>query len=171
MFKAMTIDTQAATIRGRERCARGLVGNEFNRRDHAGLAHVGHVRVIDDWRDARRHVCREHAIAFKHGIVAEDLQRGRRRTAGQRVAGVAVRMQEGLSGGVFGVERLVDVVGGEHGRERQETAREALRQAHEVGRHARLLAGEERARATEADGDLVGDEVHVELVAQRTQAG
>ena len=34
-----------------------------------------------------------------------------------------------------------------------------------------LLAGEQRAGAAEADRDFVGDQVHVELVAERAQAG
>ena len=109
------------------------------------------------------------SVAFEHRLVAEDRQRLQRHPAGQRVAGVAVRMQEGLAGVVFGIERLVRLVGGEHRRQRHEAGGESLRQAHEVRADRRLLAGEQGAGATEAHRDLVGDEVHRELVAQRAQ--
>src|SRR6185437_10858674 len=95
------------------------------------------------------------AIALEHWLVTEDRQRFQRHPAGQRVAGVAVRVQESLAGVVLGVERGIDLAGREYRRQRQEAASESLRQAHEVGRHAGpstrlrtgLLAGEQGAGA------------------------
>ena len=87
-------------------------------------------------------------------------------------------MQEGAAAAVLGVEGLVDALRGEHSRQRQGAGGEALGQAQEVGRDAvhrairvaGLLAREQRAGTAEAHGDLIGDEVHGVLVAQRAQA-
>ncbi len=68
---------------------------------------------------------------------------------------------------VAAVERLVDLVAGEHQRQRQVAAADALREAEEVRPHAGLLAGEEGAGASAADRDLVEDQVHAVAVAQR----
>ena len=63
-------------------------------------------------------------------------------------------------------EALVDALGRERRGERQVAAGQALGEAHEVGRHALLLAGEHRARAAEAGRDLVADQEHAVLVAE-----
>ena len=78
-------------------------------------------------------------------------------------------MEKGVQLAVFVVERVVDRVGGEHHGQRQVAAGESLRQAQIVRADAGLLAGEHRAGAPEADGDFVGDEVHLVLVAGLAQ--
>ena len=93
---------------------------------------------------------------------------GQRRAAGERVAGVGVRVQEAARDVVV-PEGVVHLVGGQHARQRQVAARDALGEQQEVGRDARLLAGEQRSRAPEPGHDLVGDQVH--LVARAELAG
>ena len=105
------------------------------------------------------------AVALDHGLVAEDRERRIGGGAGQRIAGVAVGMQERVELRVLVVERVVDGVGGQHHGQRQVAAGEALGQAQVVRPDAGLLAGEHRAGAPEADGDLVGDEMHAVTVA------
>ena len=100
-----------------------------------------------------------------HVVVAEDVEDRERRPARERVAGVAVGVQE-AAGDVVVVERGVHVVGGQHAGEGKVAAGDALRQQQEVGRDPGLLAGEERAGATEAGHDLVGDQVHAVARAQ-----
>ena len=72
--------------------------------------------------------------------------------AGGRIA-CRSASQEGARDGVV-VERAVHLISREHAGQRQVTARDALRQAHQVRRHARLLAGEHRPPS-------VGDEQHL----------
>ena len=67
---------------------------------------------------------------------------------------------------VLAEERVVHGLGRERRGERQVAAGDALGDAHQVGRDVLLLAGEHRARAAEADRDLVADQQHAELVAQ-----
>jgi len=62
----------------------------IDRADHAGLAHVGHMRVIHQRRQPLGHVGREALVGLEHRAVEEDAQRGTRRSAAQRIAGVAV---------------------------------------------------------------------------------
>jgi hypothetical protein len=91
--------------------------------------------------------------------------------AGHRIAGEAVRMQEGAAA-VLAPEGLEHRLGGEHRRERQGAAGEAFRQAEEVRGDAGLLAGEQGAGAAEAHGDLVGDQVHAKVaVAEPPRLG
>ena len=136
--------------------------------DHAEAARVAHAVVrVQRREEAVDHggaleVDREHVLAF------EDVQRGQRRAARERVAGVRVRVQEAARRVVV-VEGLVDRVGGEHRRQRQRAAGQALGQADEVRPDARLLVREHRAGAAEAHRDLVDDQVHAEAVAQRAR--
>ena len=76
------------------------------------------------------------AVGGDHVVVAEDVEHRERGAAGERVAGVRVRVQEAARSVVV-VERGVDRVGGEHARQRQVAAGDALRQAQEVRRDAR----------------------------------
>ena len=63
-------------------------------------------------------------------------------------------------------EGAVDRVGGQHGRQRQHAAGQALGQAQEVRPDAGLLVREQRAGAAEADRDLVEHQMHPPAVAQ-----
>ena len=105
------------------------------------------------------------AVAGDHFVLLEDVEGGEGRPAGQRVAGVAVGVQE-AAGGVVVVEGGEHVVGGEHDGERQVAAGDALGEQQEIRPDAGLLAGEEAAAAPAADGDLVGHQVHPVAVAQ-----
>jgi hypothetical protein len=75
-------------------------------------------------------------------------------------------MQEGAFARIV-EEAVVDGLGGQHRRQRQGAAGQSLGQAQQVGGDAGLFGREHRAGAAEADRDLVGDQEHAELVAQR----
>jgi hypothetical protein len=100
----------------------------------------------------------------------ENIERGERGAAGQRVAGVGMRVQEGAGHRVV-EESVVDRVAGEDDGERQVAPGDAFRQAHEVGADGvaiirGLFVGEEGAGAAAADGDFVADQVDFEAVAE-----
>ena len=164
-FERVPVDAQAAPLLPGPGRARGRVLHEFDGQDHAALADFGDVSVRAQVLDAGEHARRGRAIAFEHGLVAENGERGIRRGAGQRIAGVAVGMQEGVEPGVFVVEGVVDPVGGEHHGQWQIAAGETLREAQVIRPDRGLLAGEHRAGAPEAHGDFVGDEMHLVPVA------
>ena len=63
-------------------------------------------------------------------------------------------------------EAVVDRLRAQHRGQWHEAAGQSLRQAQQVRLHARLLAGEHRAGAAEADRDLVGDQEHAVRVAE-----
>ena len=105
------------------------------------------------------------AVAIEDSLVLDDIEHRERGAAGERVAAVGVRMQEAAL---------------ESGRRRRHRRRASLAittdsgrvppgdplgQAQEVGRDARLLAGEKRPGPPESDCDLVGDQEHFEAVA------
>ena len=117
------------------------------------------------------HLRRSGAVAGEHAVALEDVQRGQRRRAGQRVATVAVRMQEGAVARV--VEEAVVTPGGEHRAQWEEAAGQAFDRQQQVGLDTAarsLLAGEQGAGAAEADRDLVGDQQHAVGVAQLAHA-
>ncbi len=64
-------------------------------------------------------------------VLREDVQRGQRGAAGQRIAGVGMRMQEAARG-LVGIEGLVDIVRRHHDGERQVAAGDAFGQQQEV---------------------------------------
>ena len=100
-------------------------------------------------------------------ILFENVERCQRCATGQRIAGVAVRMQEGTGDGVV-EESGVDGIAAQNDRERQIAAADALGQAEQVGADVGLFVGEERAGAAEADGDFVADEMDRVRIAQGT---
>jgi hypothetical protein len=89
--------------------------------------------MVAQRRQSFRQMSRKLAVAFQHRFVAKDRQRLQCHAAGQRIAGIAVRMQERLAGIVFGVKRLVDRVRSEYGGQRQKAAGEPFRQAQKSG--------------------------------------
>ncbi len=111
-------------------------------------------------RDLRRERL-ERALPLEHG------ERRQRSGAGEWVARVRVTVEERPQLLVVAQERLVDALGRERRGERHVAAGQPLRDAHEVRRDVLLLAGEHRAGTPEAGRDLVADEQHVVLVAQR----
>ena len=108
-------------------------------------------------------------ILFQTGIFCVDasagVERRQRGAAGEGIAGVGMRVQEGARDRVV-EEGFVDRVAGQDDGQRQVAAGDAFRQAHQIGANIRLFVGEESAGAAAADGDLVADQVHLEAVAQ-----
>ena len=138
----------------------GLVLDHFNRQNHAGLTHFRHMRVIRQMRRRAGHALREGLVALDHIVLLEDVQRGQGGRTRQRVAGVAVGMEEGAQGRVVVVEGAVNLVGGHTGRQGQVTAGQCLGQAQEVRGDTGLLTREHRPGATEAHRDFVVNQVH-----------
>jgi len=123
------------------------------------------MRVIAQVLHRAEHVGRRGAIALEHGFFPEDGECCVGGGTGQRIARVAMGVQERVELGVFVVERVVDGIGGQHGGQRQIATGEPLRQTQIVRPDARLFTSEQRAGAPEADGDLIGDEMHLVAVA------
>lgn len=116
-------------------------------------------------RGGRGHALGQGLVVFDDVVFFENIQGRQGRRARQRVAGVAVGMQEGTQGRVVVVEGAVDIFGGDHRRQRQVASGEGLGQAQEVRADAGLFAGEHAAGAAEAHGDFVVDQVYAVAVA------
>jgi predicted transcriptional regulator len=102
----------------------------------------------------------ETAIGVDHLLVGEDVEGCQGCPAGQRVAGVGVRVEKAAAGPVV-VKIRIDRIAGHHDRQRQVAAGDAFRQAEEVRADRCLLMGKEGAGAAAADGDLVTDQMHL----------
>ncbi len=112
----------------------------------------GNCARADAWRAAPVSAVEAAArarLAASTSSCAKMSSVGQRRAAGQRITGVGVRMQEAARDVVV-VEGLVNLVRGQHHRQRQVAAGDAFGQAEKVGRDAGLLAGEQRSGAPEA---------------------
>ena len=71
------------------------------------LTDLAHVRMIVQPGHGCAHLLRELAVALDHGLVGEDVERRERSGAPERVAGVAVRVEECGQLRVVIVERAV----------------------------------------------------------------
>ena len=108
-------------------------------------------------------------IALDHRIGLQNIQRGQRSRAGQWVARITMRMQEGALACV--VQKAIEnLLVGQHRAQRQKTAGEAFGQAQQIRQDASLLAGEQRDGAAEAHRDFIGDQKHAVQVTQVTHA-
>jgi hypothetical protein len=102
--------------------------------DHAALAQVRDLRVLGQRGEGGTDFCRFLAVD-RNVVLLEDVERRQRGAAGQRVAGVGMRVQEGAGDRVV-EEGGVDGVAAQHDGERQVAAGDAFRQAHQVGADA-----------------------------------
>ncbi len=94
----MAIHRQPAPLLPRIGRARFFIFHHFNRQDHASLAYLRYMRMFGERRRRVRHVRRQLPVAVDHVVITKDIERGVGGGAGQRVAGVGMRMQEGLAG-------------------------------------------------------------------------
>jgi hypothetical protein len=76
-----------------------IVAEHVEGGDHAALAQVADLRVRGERPQAVAEMFGEDAVGVEDLVVGEDVERRQRRTAGQRVAGVGVRVQEAAAGG------------------------------------------------------------------------
>src|SRR6266545_3901397 len=133
---------------------------QFDPDNKAELADVADVRMLAErLQEAmeRRDLGTE---LLQRALPRNDVQVGQRHGAAQRVARIAVTVEEGLELLVAAEERPVDTLGRQRGSKGQIAAGHPLADRHEVRLHALVLAGEHPARAAEAGGHLVGDEQH-----------
>jgi hypothetical protein len=108
----------------------------------------------------------QHAGVLDDALLLEDVDGGRGRRAGERVARV------GEPAGDRGVgERVGDAPADDHAAERHVARVHALGEADEVGRDVPVLHGEPLAAPTEAGHHLVGDDHDAVAVADLTHAG
>ncbi|MCY1442119.1 hypothetical protein D9M71_584680 [compost metagenome] len=121
--------------------------------------------MIHQMRRRRSHALRQGLVVLDDVVFFENVQGRQGRRARQRVAGVAVGVQEGAQGRVVVVEGAVDLVCGHARRQRQIAAGQGLGQAQEVRADTGLFTGEHRPGAAETDGDFVVDQVHAVAVA------
>ena len=92
---------------------------------------------------------------------------GDRRGAAQRVGRVGVAVEEGPRLRRRAEERLVDLLAGQHRRQRQVAAGQALAAGQQVGGDAGVVDRPHPAGPADAGGDLVDHHQRAELVAQR----
>src|SRR3989475_12847552 len=106
--------------------------------DHqAALPDVADMRQLGERREAFRKPLPHRAGVIEGAVLVEQTERGEGGGAGERVAGVAVAVEEGALRLERSEEALVDRVGGEGRCERQGPAREPLREAEEIRHHLR----------------------------------
>ena len=111
---------------------RRIFGVDIKCPDHAGVAKILYLRMLRERARRMAQISRFRLIARDDVIARKDFERGERSPAGERVAGVRVRMQESARNAVV-VERGINPVGGQHHRQRQITPGDTFRQAQELG--------------------------------------
>ena len=95
----------ADAVGERECLARLEDAHEFDGADKALLPHVADVGVLPEARCFLREPLLQRSVFFQRPVVAEDLQVRACRGAAERVAGVAVAVEEGLELGEFAENR------------------------------------------------------------------
>jgi hypothetical protein len=73
------------------------------------------------------------------------------------------------AGDIIVIKRLVDGVGAQYAGQGQEAAGNAFGQAEKVRFDTGLLAGKQRAGAAKANGNFIGNQMYLILVAQAAQ--
>jgi hypothetical protein len=135
--------------------------------DAADLAHA--VVRGERLQPGAHQLADARGVRHRAALVHEREVRVRDRAA-QRVGGVGVPVEERLGLARCAEERLVDLVGGEHRRERQVAGGDSLAAGEQVGAHVDVVDGPHAAGAAHAGGDLVDHHERAELVAQRAHA-
>ena len=103
----------------------GIVGFYIKGGDHAALAQVAHARMLGQRCQCSGDFLRARPVLRQHVVLREDVERSQRGAAGERVAGVRVRMQEGACGGVV-VKGFIYRVRRHDDGQRQVAARDAF---------------------------------------------
>jgi len=168
-FQGAAVDGVALALLPGEGDFALLAGHQFDGGDQAAAAELADPGMLTEALapgveegGARRQI-------GQNRLFGEDLLHLHGQGAGQGVAGVGVGVEKGPQGGVVVVEGLVDVLRGQNRGQGQIAAGDALGQAQQIGADAGVFVGEQLAGAAEADGDLVGDVVHLPGVAQLPQ--
>ena len=164
----MAVGAQPAAL-GNRKCAAGIIA-QFEGEDHPGLPDVADMHVAAQTPGVLGQQAGGIAVAADDIILPEDRQAGQCRGAAERIAGVAVRVQEAPAA-IGRQEVRKHVLGGQYRRHRQEAAGQAFRQAQEIRADACLFAGEETAGSSETDRDFVGNQVDPEFVADAARLG
>ena len=103
-------------------------------------------------------------------LVAVDIQRGKARGAGGRMAGVGIAVEQ-LDLALRPVhQRIVHLAAGEDRAHRNGAVGQALRGRHDIRPDTEIVRGKGRAKTAEAGDDLVEDQQDAVPVADRAQA-
>src|ERR1700712_2133972 len=108
-------------------------------------------------------------ILLEHICRVEEIQSCQSRAARERIARVRMRVKETTRHVVI-VESGVDFIARQDDRQRQISAADSLRQTNKIRPDFSLFAREKRSGPTAANGDFVGDKMHVESIAKCAQA-
>src|SRR5213593_808231 len=156
----LRLHAHADTLGRRVGRLRLTVPYQFDPDDKAELANVADVRMLAErLQEAmeRRDLGTE---LLQRALPRNDVQVGQRHGAAQRVARIAVTVEESLELLVAAEERPVDTLGRQRGGKGQIAAGHPLADRHEVRLHALVLAGEHPTRAAEAGGHFISDQQH-----------
>ena len=101
----------------------------------------------------------------------QDVQRCKGSRGCQRIASVGMPVKESfltLARGwkCWSQEGVVDFLGGQRGSQRQVAARDAFAQAHQIGNHMLLFAGEHAPCSAKRGHDFIGDQQDIVLMGQ-----
>jgi hypothetical protein len=102
-------------------------------------------------------------------LAFEQIERGVRRRAGQRVAHIGRPVHQGVQR-IVGPESVENLLRGDGSGQRQRTAAKALAERHNVGRDIRCFASKHGAGAPEAGEDFVEDQQQLVFVGGGAQA-
>ena len=107
-FLALLIHSHAASFAGWIRLTLSCLFGHLDGQDHALLPYVGNVFVRSQFSGAFSHQLGQLAVVVPHIELRKQIQRRQRCAAGQRIAGIGMRMQKGFAGRMLGIERVVD---------------------------------------------------------------
>ncbi len=148
-----------------ERRLARAVGHELDAPEEAAAADVAHMRVAAECLGQHGAEC--HAVVAHLGneaVAPDHLLHRERRRAGHRMAEVGVAVLEEAAALRHGID---DLSLRQHRANRLVATAKALGNGHEVGHHALLLAGVQRARAAHAAHHFIEDQQHAIFVAHR----
>ena len=147
-----------------------LVLHQLDGHDESLLPDVSHMGQLPEWLKQSRHrldlglQSSERLFFLKHFDV------GQRDGAAERIAGIAVAVEEGFEVFVSAEKGLVDFVGRECCGQWHVAAGQAFADRHQVRRDPLMLAGEHLAGAAESGGHFIGNEEDIVLGAELTNS-
>ena len=113
---------------------------------------------LPEWLKQSRHRLDLGLQSSERLLFLEHLEIGQRHGAAERIAGIAVAVEECFEVFVLAEKGLVDFVGGECRGEWHVAAGQAFADRHQVRRDPLMLAGEHLAGAAEAGGHFIGNQ-------------
>ena len=122
----------------------------------------------------RHRLCHQGGLGLifkKHRALIKQAKTGKTHPACQRIAGIAVGMEEGFCAPVVIKEGIVNRPGGQGRRQGHVAPGQPLGQTEKIRGDVRLFRGEKRPGPTKAHRDFIGYQVHLIALARRLQKG